>query len=154
MSVRAVRFSASGRTDAAGKNSYTDYILIFRILLVKFFIVLWQIRFITFFSHFRHFSSILQRICNFFVNPSYFFSLSHKFTAQFLSFLTKSASRYTKALPHSVCERALFAQYTVFQRFSRSLAAVNVLAISIARVIGPTPPGTGVICDAFSATAA
>ena len=32
-------------------------------------------------------------------------------------------------------------------------AARSVLASSIAMVIGPTPPGTGVIADAFSATA-
>ncbi len=35
----------------------------------------------------------------------------------------------------------------------RSEAALNVLASSIAIVIGPTPPGTGVIAPATSATA-
>ena len=33
------------------------------------------------------------------------------------------------------------------------LAARSVLTSSIARVIGPTPPGTGVIAPAFAATA-
>ena len=35
---------------------------------------------------------------------------------------------------------------------ARRLAELTVLNISIAIVIGPTPPGTGVICEAFCAT--
>src|SRR5688572_3868795 len=50
---------------------------------------------------------------------------------------------------------------TAARRFWRGLgqtrdparAAITVLYSSIARVIGPTPPGTGVIAAAFSATA-
>jgi hypothetical protein len=41
-----------------------------------------------------------------------------------------------------------------YARFGPPPAASTVLYSSIARVIGPTPPGTGVIADAFSATAA
>ena len=38
--------------------------------------------------------------------------------------------------------------------FAVLLYACNVLAISIVTVIGPTPPGTGVIYEHFSATSA
>jgi hypothetical protein len=41
-----------------------------------------------------------------------------------------------------------------YAKFSRRLKLVSVLDISIAMVIGPTPPGTGVIAEHLGATAA
>lgn len=50
---------------------------------------------------------------------------------------------YVTSRPYSFAPRLRFAAFR---------AALTVLAISMATVTGPTPPGTGVIADAFSLT--
>jgi hypothetical protein len=60
------------------------------------------------------------------------------------------------AHPRSEAHRRLMVRLTVRLAYwppDRRRAARSVFTSSIARVIGPTPPGTGVIAAAFSATA-
>jgi hypothetical protein len=98
--------------------------------------------FMIFFGYFPCFSRVFSHFSN--TSRTFrknFWVVAQKFCAFFVVFHNLRRQAEKKLPP----PKGRGSKICGFQPCCRSLAAVRVLAISMARVMGPTPPGTGVM---------